>query len=143
MSESSDKLLDLATTQLTNIIETAKNTAPKITETVLMITSYGNLIHVVTYFIVLCLSIPLFFVAKWFYCKWWQIVEEDNKERHYHSERQIPYVIGTFGCIGLGVLLFIIGFCNLLDFWSWVGIWHPDLYLSHEILQRLTESNTR
>lgn len=138
MSESSDKLIDLATTQLTNVIETVKTTTPKITETVLMITSYARLATIVGYVTCLILSVISLGIARYSYVRWSLIVEE--KGQAWIDDYHISWAIVCAASLILGIILFLVSFISLLDFWTWLGVWHPDLYLAHELVEKLTSS---
>lgn len=41
--------------------------------------------------------------------------------------------LGTIGAI----ILLILGIINFFDIFSWIGIWHPDVYIAHQLLQKV------
>jgi len=64
-------------------------------------------------------------------------IERENISRNYSKELPgAPYKALTVYVSVAGFVACIVASCNLFDWWAWIGIWHPDLFLIHEAMQK-------
>lgn len=48
------------------------------------------------------------------------------------------FIFAAVVCGFVGLCLLISALVNLLSLWSWYGMYHPDVYLAHKILNGIT-----
>jgi len=127
----SDKIVDFAIGKVNAVIDGAAKAMPKVTEYAMKVTSLDCLVHI-------CIGLACLFAAIGLtYILYKTIMlairlEEENNE----------YFIPLFLISGLGGLftagVYVNSFMYLTNFWKWIGIFYPDLYLIHLAVQKVT-----
>lgn len=121
-----DKITDFAIDKLNAVFDGVSKAMPTVAKYALEVTSINCLIAVIQDFLLLLIPLAFAIVAR----TCWQ-----NKRAEEYSDWEIPAIIATvlaFLC-GIGVIINIVG-----DMWKFIGIFHPDLYLIHMALQKVT-----
>lgn len=115
------KLEDFAITKLQSMFDAVGKAMPKITEAVLQVTSTDCLLAVIRCQLLL---LPAIFAGVVVYV----LCRNDHKldSTEYGASVFFGFIIGLFTIIWI-----IVSLCN---WWEWVGIFHPDMYLLHKAL---------
>lgn len=106
---------------------------PYLKASMLQVVSMNCLFNLLYGFVDLGIAVLLFSLARSAY-RSFLVVEKNNEGRTYYDSKEevSSFVIGQFWIsLVSGLLLSIGAFFYLLDFWSWIGVFHPDLYLIH------------
>ena len=119
------KVLQL-TDMVTNALIAAAPKAQQVVLATAKISAINNLILPIFLFsltIMLLFSIPFFLK----YRK--KCVDKNEKEL---------YELAILLAFGFSAVLMLLSVYNgLFDVFSWVGIWHPEIYLTHELMQQV------
>jgi hypothetical protein len=129
----SDKIADFTISKLNSIFDTVSHALPTATKYALEVTSIDCLVTILygLEFTVLA-SVTTGFVF-WGY----RTARRIQLENHY-DDREVPYIFGAVCGTIIGFILWGVALSSLLNFWAWVGIFHPDLYLIHLAVQKVT-----
>ena len=126
-ADASSRLTDFAIQKLNSTFDTVSKAMPTVTKYVLDVTSMNCLVNILQGLVMLIISGIMGYTA----LRLWKYGEEGYTDRHEFS--MIGGVILGIGC----VISLIISVVILIDFWSWVGIFRPDLYLIHLAVQKV------
>jgi hypothetical protein len=56
--------------------------------------------------------------------------------KSYKYCKEITFLTFMFALFGMSAIITgVLGFC---DIFSWIGIWHPDIYIAHQLLNKVT-----
>jgi len=128
-----DKLTDFAIGKLNAVFDGVSHTLPTVTKYALEVTSMDCLKVIFLGFFWLLLSGVVSVWTIWFFKK---MKAANNEAQTY--DKGLPYVAwALFGVIPLMIPVGV-SLAYLLDFWAWVGIFHPDLYLVHMAMVKVT-----
>lgn len=116
--------------KLVEILNQLQSSAPKATQLAIQVIWYdcvGNIIIGI-----ICI-LPAILCAIYF-IKLLKLFTDKNN--YYTTDKY------SFGMIGCGAAFTILSVCiliNFLDIWNWVGIFHPDLTLAHNLLGKINQ----
>lgn len=63
----------------------------------------------------------------------WKI--NDASDRTWKRPGDVFEIVGVFS-IAFSFFVLLLSVCNLIDIRSWVGLWHPDLYIATGIVEK-------
>lgn len=135
---SSDKLTDFAIDKMQHFFDGLNANMPRITHAVLTATQIDCVISILTGFAYLAIAFIGFF-GMWFFIK------QDLKEFKVKLEKYGQYAeykqqymsrVLIFGA--LMAFFSMVSCVYLMNGWTWVGMFHPDLYLIHMALSKVT-----
>ena len=126
-ADASSRLTDFAIQKLNSTFDTVSKAMPTVTKYVLDVTSMNCLVNILQGLVMLIISGIMGYTA----LRLLKYGEEGYTDNHGFST--IGGVFLSLVCI---VSLFI-SITGIMDFWSWVGIFHPDLYLIHLTIQKV------
>lgn len=124
-SSAMDHLLNIISGWLSN----AQAQIPYVKQSVMTVTSMDCLFQIITGFI--CLGVLIILVIITTKLGSW-LNKEDKKDYRQQTEYFVLWGICFWVFVFLNLVLFIGTCVNLLNFWAWIGISHPDLFLMHK-----------
>jgi hypothetical protein len=122
---STDKLTDFAIDKMQHFFDSLNAAMPKITHAVLTVTQYDCAFNILTGLFLLIVSAIGIKAALYFWGK-------------YQPDEYSAYDFWAIATFIPSSVALVNSFVFLLDFWSWVGMFHPDLYLIHVALSKVT-----
>lgn len=140
MSETADRLIDLGSNYLSQIIDAAKAAVPLATNIALQTTSFTCIVSIVTGFVMLVVSSIFGFISYKVALIGVKIHSKWRDKRDYSAYDGFGHIIASMILAGSSVLCLLCSMLHLLSIWSWVGVWHPDIYLVHEAIVRISET---
>lgn len=125
MSQAVDKAIELGTIQLSNLIDTVKQSLPQATQAILDVIRIDSLGSLIFGFVLLGIGILLYI----FMLKAYKKTQDD-----YSHDGWIPLccLSGLFSFISL-----FSGCTVLFNIWNWVGLFQPKLELVHQLIQKV------
>jgi len=128
-----DKLTDFALDKMNAAFAAVQHALPTITEAALTVTRINLLQELAWTVSTLLLAGGLFIISYKLFAWGKKIKAADRLNEDY-----LPvYIVATIVC-GIGTAALIIGFVSLFNVWVWVGLFHPDLYIIHQVLEKVT-----
>ena len=133
-ADASSRLTDFAIQKLNSTFDTVSKAMPTVTKYVLDVTSMNCLVNILQGLVMLIISGIMGYTA----LRLWKYGEEGYTDSHEFStvSHEFSMVGGVILGIGCVISLFI-SITWIMDFWSWVGIFRPDLYLIHLTIQKV------
>jgi hypothetical protein len=125
LSQAVDKAIELGTIQLSNLIDTVKQSLPQATQAILDVIRIDSLGSLIFGFVLLGIGILLYI----FMLKAYKKTQDD-----YSHDGWIPLccLSGLFSFISL-----FSGCTVLFNIWNWVGLFQPKLELVHQLIQKV------
>lgn len=128
--------MDKLTDYLLNTLHTVGDAIPKATEYALQVTSMGCQFNLITDAIGVAVGLMILLLTGITYkiynqkiAKWWKT---------YDKEILAVLCAGTLLLSAMtGSAIIFNSLSDLLDFWAWTCINHPDLYLVHQLLSKI------
>jgi len=114
------KVLQIAD-HISTLLATAAPAASKVMLQMARIDAIGDLIYSIAGIIG---GVGLFYIARRIFK---YAVAEDRD-----TMGVISFMLGIFA-----IATFIASFATFLSIYTWIGIWHPEIYLAHELMQKV------
>lgn len=124
---------DLVSAKLVQIADQIQSTlvakGPAALNLLLATTKWQAIVNLSEGFAWLLGAIFCLFLLTWYL----SIVTKATKEE-ITDEGIIAFLFLSIFIIGFGFL----AFWQLADLFNWIGIWHPDIYIAHQLLSKVT-----
>ena len=130
-------LTQFAVGKLNQIFEAANKAIPKATALAVQVTWWDCFQNIMFGFLLLFFCIVLASVGFWAFKKFQVPVTKKYRSGGTYSEKDECWFIVIIPTAVLSFLSLLTSLHYLIDGWAWIGLFHPDLYLVHEILKRV------
>lgn len=119
--------VSLAREQLSGMVEATKEALPHVTEAALNV-AWASCLVIILSGVGALLGLTVFILLSYLLAKQQTLSDK--------------YDFPVFGILsvasGMVSISFFIGMClNLFSFWAWIGLFYPDLYLIHQLIEKI------
>ena len=132
-----DKVVDYATGKLDQVLEAAKVAIPQATDIAVQLAwvdAFQHLMYGIASIIASILTV--LFVWKFFSL----FMKEIKKDYHEACDPLVAVYFVSMIAGGVGSIAFLIsGLIKLLNIWVWMGLYSPQLYLIHQVIDKVVK----